>query len=291
MRIFHEENNQPEENRKMHAIKSLIKKAVPRSAYAALYAIFIKIRGISSILYRGDDVECPICDGRFSRFLGWGLRIPVIDEKRIVGAGFRENALCPRCRSLDRERMLYLYLRDKTRLFMPNEKKIRLLHIAPEWNLQRALAKRRSVDYTSADLSSPTAMVKLDVTAIRYPDESFDVVICNHVLEHIPDDMKAMTEIYRILKPDGFAILQVPLSLTLEKTVEDPSIEDPKKREELFGQDDHVRVYGKDYIQRLRKAGFRVEVLNYALEIGREAAERYGLLMEEDLYLCRRQGA
>ncbi|HNR87138.1 MAG TPA: class I SAM-dependent methyltransferase [Spirochaetota bacterium] len=269
----------------MHAIKGLVKSAVPRGAYAALYSLFIRLRGLSSILYRGDAVECPFCGGRFTRFLAWGLKLPVIDEKRIIGAGFRENALCPRCRSLDRERLLYLYLRDQTRLFMASDKKIRLLHIAPEWHIQRVLSKRPGIDYTSADLSSPTAMVRLDVTAIQFADQSFDAVICNHVLEHIPDDRKAMSEIYRILKPGGFAILQVPIALALEKTVEDPSIDDPKKREELFGQDDHVRVYGKDYAERLRDVGFVVEAVNYALEIGDEAAKRYGLLKDETVFV------
>jgi predicted SAM-dependent methyltransferase len=201
----------------------------------------------------------------------------------VVGGGYRPNALCPICGSIDRERLLYLYLLHKTDIF---EKPGKLLHVAPESRLKKLFQTKKSVDYLTADLFSTDVMVKMDITAIQFSDDYFDAIICNHVLEHIIDDGKAMSELYRILKPGGWAILQVPLSLTLKSTYEDFSISTTEGREKAFGQFDHVRIYAKDYQDRLAKAGFKVNIFNWASEAGNFGGKRnlFGLNEEEPVY-------
>ena len=161
-----------------------------------------------------------------------------------------------------------------------------MLHIAPEKQLSKVFMSQTNIDYLSADLDSPLAAVKMDITNIEQNDNTFDLIICNHVLEHIPDDDKAIAELFRVLKPGGTAILQVPISNTIRKTIEDPSITDPKEREKLFGQNDHVRIYGKDYKKRLERSGFVVSIDDFINELGQRDAHRYGLLQDEKIYLC-----
>jgi predicted SAM-dependent methyltransferase len=227
---------------------------------------------------------CPFCQSHFDEFLPYGIELPVLKEKKVVGAGYRLNALCPRCGSLDRERLVYLYLKHKTNLF--SVERLRVLHVAPGRNLQKVLMVLPNIDYLSADLCSPRAMVKMDITDIKYGDDCFDVIICNHVLEHIPGDRKAMSELYRVLKPGGWSILQVPISLSLDKTYEDPTVQTAEEREKLFGQCDHVRIYAKDYKERLEKAGFSVETYSFTEEFGEHYSHVYGLVKDEVLYIC-----
>jgi SAM-dependent methyltransferase len=192
--------------------------------------------------------------------------------------------VCPRCSSIDRERLVYLYLKTKTPVFSEPTK---ILHVAPEAQLQRVFRECSTINYLSADLNSPLAMERMDITRIEHDSNSFDGIICNHVLEHIPDDGKAMSELRRVLKPDGWAILQVPLSLSLRETVEDPTVTNPKERLRLFGQEDHVRIYAAgDYKRRLERAGFRVNLWSAAGEYGDAWVQRYSLIKEEGLYVC-----
>jgi predicted SAM-dependent methyltransferase len=235
-----------------------------------------------SRLFAGDRFECPFCGGRFSRFLPFGDDLSAFKEKRVVGAGHRPNALCPQCLSLDRERLVYLYLKTKTGVFRDQT---RLLHVAPEKNLKRLLEASPNIDYAAADSVSPLARVKMDVTRIPYAADSFDVIICNHVLEHVQDDRRAMAELYRVLKPAGCAILQVPVSMLLDETCEESAVDTPKERERLFGQSDHVRIYARDYKERLEEAGFGVELYNFAEEMGESFSARWGLIKEENLYV------
>lgn len=214
-----------------------------------------------------------------------GLNNPVLKENKVIGGVRRLNSRCPRCLSFDRERLVYLYLKNKTSVFSD---RIKLLHMAPERNLQKALRASNSIDYVSADLNSPLAEFKRDITNIKYKDCIFDVIICNHVLEHIPNDKKAMAELYRVLKVGGWAILQVPVSLKLQKTYEDSTITTPEEREKAFGQKDHVRIYGKDYEDRLKQAGFSVDVYDFVKELGEPLANKYALLKKEKLYICSR---
>lgn len=271
-------------------IKSLIKRVTPKKIYyqfVNLYNLYIKYkRFFCSFLYTGTKFECPFCGGNFRKFLPSGLNIPALKEKKMVGGGRRLNAVCPRCYSLDRERLVYLYLKNKTNIFY---KELKVLHIAPRENLQKVLKSCANIDYLSADLRSPLAMIKMDITNIKCEDNLFDIIICNHVLEHIPNDQKAMSELYRVLKPGGWAILQVPISLSLNKTYEDPLIVTPEEREKVFGQSNHVRIYANDYKDTLKKAGFFVQVYNFAKEFGEIVSRKYGLLKDENIYICSKR--
>jgi SAM-dependent methyltransferase len=224
-----------------------------------------------SLLYPGDAVHCPCCGGRFSRFLP-------------AGAPARDAA-CPRCNSLERQRLLYLYLQERTPLFT---QRLRVLHFAPEDCLQPALASLPNLDYVSADLAPGSASMTMDITRIAFPDASFDAVLCSHVLEHVPDDRRAMRELRRVLRPQGWAILQVPLDPARAATFEDFSVTDEAGRERLFGQRDHVRVYGRDYPERLRAAGFAVDEVDFAAALPAGTVESCGLDPRERIFHCRR---
>jgi len=224
--------------------------------------------------YRGNKVECPVCNSTFSSFLPYG---------RIVS---RPNALCPRCLSLERHRLMWLYLKEKTAFFQDKHK---VLHIAPEACFINRFKKLSNLDYTTADLISPLADVKMDVHDIPFDEETFDVVFCNHVMEHVDDDIKSMSEIYRVLRPGGWAIIQSPVYYHLDATFEDPSITDPFEREKAYGQSDHVRIYGADYGKRLQQAGFHVTENNYVKEMPTERSKRFALPMEEIIYFCKKK--
>lgn len=209
-------------------------------------------------------------------------------EKQVVGGG-RRNAACYRCGSLDRERLVYVYLKDYLRIFDPGNRS-RVLHIAPERRLMVVLGSAPGIEYVCGDkfperYGDPAGVETMDVLDLCFSDGTFELVICNHVLEHIPADQAAMTEILRVLKPGGKAILQVPLSLNSEKTLEDDSITSREGREEQFGQWDHVRIYGQDYGKRLARAGFQVERVKIA---GTPGYERAGLNPMEELFVANK---
>jgi SAM-dependent methyltransferase len=186
---------------------------------------------------------------------------------------------------MDRERLLLLYLRARTDVFSRPQS---VLHVAPERRLSAVLRAQPHLRYLSADIASSRAMIAMDLTRTELPDREFDAIVCNHVLEHIGDDGKAMAELFRILKPGGWAILQVPIELDAG-TSEDLGVTDPEERTRLYGQFDHVRLYGaRDYPDRLTAVGFDVEVCDYAAALGPEAARRFALLQDEKLYIARR---
>jgi len=224
---------------------------------------------LTAVLYKGKNVECPVCNEKFRKFLPYGYN------------NVRTNVLCPQCFSLERHRLVWLYLVERTALFSKPHK---VLHIAPEQCFYSRFRKMRNLEYVTADLESPLADVKLDIQAMMMEDNQFDVVICNHVLEHVPDDRKALKEIFRVLKHGGFAILQSPVAYDMEKTYEDPSITDPKEREKHFRQKDHCRLYGKDYPERITEAGFKITEENYLLQITDEIKERYRLPSMEYMF-------
>jgi len=230
-----------------------------------LFKQFVK-RG----LYFGKNYHCPIC-------------ISNLRELRPAGVKQRPNATCPVCGSLERHRMLWTFFQQETNLFSEVSK--RMLHIAPEPCFSAPLSRCPSIDYLSADLMTP-AMVQMDITDIQFPDDSFDVIYCSHVLEHVPEDRKAMKELARVLKSSGWAILQVPMGD--QPTYEDPSITDPEERTRLFGQSDHVRRYGPDYKNRLEESGFKVSVIAYLDQFNSENRHLYGFSSyKDDIYYCQ----
>lgn len=217
------------------------------------------------LFYRGRGVECPVCGTRYRKFLPYGYVAP------------RPNALCPRCLSLERHRLLWLYLTRETDLLNSFP---RTLHIAPEVCIMRHLKPHFAAcpdRYVTADLESPLADLHFDVQQIPLADDSVEVVLCNHLLEHVADDRKALRELYRILRPGGWGILLSPVEADYEQTYEDDTITDPDERTRIFGQYDHRRIYGADYADRLREAGFDVLDIDYAASFTQTERTSYAL--------------
>ena len=271
-------------------IRKLSKKIIPFWLGKKLRGTYQKFLGF---YYKGDKYYCPYCEHSFTKMLPDGFKLDVIEEKQIIGSGYRENCTCPRCFSKDRDRLIYLYLKNKTDIFIAPHK---VLHIAPEAWLKELFLRNPDIDYTSG-VKKVTKMGyyydrmirELDITNLEMRDNLYDVVICNHVLEHIIDDEQAISEIYRVLKPGGWAILQVPISATLEKTYEDKTIISKRGREKHFGQFDHVRIYGQDYPKRLEKTGFKVERTNPISDNWYiENISKYALNVDEDLFIAHK---
>lgn len=189
------------------------------------------------VKYFGFSYYCPICSSRARSF-------------RVYGLMRRPNAECPFCGSLERHRMIWAFLKKKIDLFDCNPK--RMLHIAPEKSFEQKFKKNDNLNYLTGDLNNPDAMEQIDIADIHHPDNSFDIVYCSHVLEHVPDDYKAVQEFYHVLKPGRWALIVVPIMV--EKTFEDSSVTDRDEREKKFGQWDHIHNYGPDVIDRLRKS-------------------------------------
>lgn len=224
------------------------------------------VRPIIALSLKGNRFTDPIDGKSFKKFLPYGYESP------------RENVLSPSTLSLERHRLLWLYLKNETEFF---NAPLKLLHFAPEQAFYNRFKKLDNLDYTTTDLNSPLADVKADICNLPFQDNSFDVILCNHVLEHIPDDTKAMQELYRVLKPGGWGIFQIPQDLKREKTFEDNTITDRKERARIFGQYDHVRIYGRDYFDKLRSIGFTVEEVDYTSILPKEAVEKYRLAKGE----------
>lgn len=256
-------------------MKGLIKwilNHLPRTLLQRLAGWMMPLVGL---WYRGNRYECPLCGRRYRKLLPYGY------------VTSRENALCPHCLSLERHRLLWLYLERETTLF---ESLPQLLHIAPEVCLMRHLKphyKSSPECYQTADLESPLADLHFDIQQIPLADESFDVIICNHLMEHVEDDLRAMRELHRILKRGGWGVLLSPVDLQRATTFEDDSITDPKERTRIFGQYDHRRLYGNDFADRLREAGFEVEDLDYAARLTPEERTRYAL-PEDHIYVIHK---
>lgn len=237
---------------------------------AQIMDIFIYL---SSLRYAGTKYECPICNGKYRKFLSGG------NENQ------RQNAKCPRCRSLERHRLVWIYLKIKTNFL---KSKQGILYVAPEYCFRKKFDSLKNIKYISIDLESPLAMNEMDVTDLEFGDSTFDSIICLHVLEHVQDDRKAMLEFFRVLKPGGWAILQVPIFR--EETYEDDNINTKELRLKHFGQDDHVREYGLDFKDRLDESGFVVKVENIQDDISATQINRYRLLSEDNnmdsIYFC-----
>jgi SAM-dependent methyltransferase len=250
----------------------------------AKYAIPATVRRhIRQWRHRGTAVECPFCGFQARDLRPNGHDFPVLRERHVIGAGLRP-VNCYKCGSGDRARLVYLYLRDHVGL--DRAASMRVLHFAPEPGLREKLAAAGLLEYTCGDLfmegySYPDWVQNIDATDTKFEDDRFDVIICNHVLEHIPDDRKAMGELRRVLKPGGVAILQVPISANTATTLEDPAAVTADDRVKVYGQFDHVRLYGQDYVDRLSESGFDVRRVDVTAEYARN-----GVNPEEALFVC-----
>ena len=231
------------------------------------------VRPLIAFSLKGKTYTDPIDGKSFRKFLPYGYEKP------------RENVLSPSTLSLERHRLLWLYLKNETDFFT---KPIQLLHFAPEQAFYKRFKKLDHITYTTTDLNSPLADVKADICDLPFDDNSFDVILCNHVLEHIPNDTKAMQELYRVMKPGGWGIFQIPQDLKREQTFEDNTITDRKERARIFGQYDHVRIYGRDYFDKLRNIGFTVEEVDYTNRLPKEDVEKYRLAKGEIIPLVKK---
>ncbi len=250
------------------ALRAPIMKRLPPRGQSLLRAAK---REVNALLLAGRAVECPVCHGRFRRLLA-------------VANG--DRTLCPRCLSLERHRRVILFLRRSTNLY---HDRLRVLHVAPELGMQRELGRLPNLEYITGDLYAQNVSLELDVTAIGFPDESFDVILCSHVLEHVTDDRRAMREMRRVLRSDGWALINVPSDPQRAETYEEESIVDPHQRLVHFGQEDHVRVYSAaGILKRLTEAGFEVEVDPFVFN----TYERARHVLDDDgwdhTYLCKR---
>ncbi|MDG0974473.1 MAG: class I SAM-dependent methyltransferase [Crocinitomicaceae bacterium] len=241
---------------------------------------------IRLMLHKGDKYICPFCNYSSRDLSIIGIDIPILIEKQVVGGGKRFGG-CYNCDATDRERLIYIYLTEKVKIFNAGKNQC-ILHIAPEKNLSRLLLDFCFNKYVCGDLFTegyqyPAHVQNINVLNIPYGDNTFDLIICNHVLEHIPTDLEAMKELQRVLKIGGQAVLQVPISKNSAQTFEDFSVTEPKQREIVFGQFDHVRIYGQDYVNRLEESGFKVRRINISNEY-----MKYGLNIDEDIFICEK---
>ena len=247
----------------MKRLFKTILNAIPRPLLIRLSYI---IRPVLVLFLKGDTFTDPIDGKRFKTFLPYGY------------GNQRNNVLSPSTLSLERHRLLWLYLKNETNFFSD---KLKVLHFAPEQAFYKRFRKMSNLDYVTTDLNSPLADVIADICNLPFKDNEFDVILCNHVLEHIPDDSKAMQELYRVLKIGGMGIFQIPQDLNRDITFEDYSITDKKERAKIFGQYDHVRVYGRDYFYKLRGIGFKVEEVDYTNTLSNEKITEYCLAKGE----------
>jgi hypothetical protein len=247
--------------------KAVLRRGMPDAALAVARPVRDRA---ARVRFHGSGVNCPICGGEWRAFAAFNGR---------------KGARCPRCGSLERHRQMWLFLtRNSDVLIRPQ----RVLHVAPEQFLRDALRVTHGAGYVYGDIADPHAY--LDVTKLGFNDASFDVIICSHVFEHVPDDATAMSEILRVLAPDGWAILDAPVDDSREHTDEDPSVTSANERRKRFGQWDHCRYYGRDYTDRLRTAGFEVAIDPNPFRPDEKA--RYGLRDRHDhIYLCRPKGS
>ena len=241
----------------------LILNIIPRPILIRLSYI---VRPVLAFILKGNTFTDPIDGKGFKTFLPYGYGTQ------------RNNVLSPSTLSLERHRLLWLYLKNETDFFSAEKS---VLHFAPEQCFLKRFKNLKNLDYTTTDLESPIADVKADICNLPFEDNSYDIILCNHVLEHIPDDTKAMQELYRVMKPGGYGVFQIPQDLSRQTTFEDDSITDKKERAKIFGQYDHVRVYGFDYFNKLREAGFMVNEVDYTATLSEEDIKKYCLAKGE----------
>ena len=228
---------------------------------------------LRSLLFVGNKHICPCCGWKLRAFTHGGTSLKV-----------RHHGYCPRCNAKARHRRDWLFLEQKTNLFRDN---LRLLHVSPKYSLLRRLKKLPNLRYTAVDLyTRPHMDIKMDLAATPVPSATFDAIICIHVLEHVKDDRGAMRELFRVLKPGGWALISVPIRLD-QKTYEDSTITTPEGRRQAFGEISHYRFYGYDLVDRLEACGFQVQC-DLGQDIDPQIMATYGLLDDENVFYCTR---
>lgn len=252
----------------MKSIISFVIRYVPRKYLQRISHGFL---ALLAVFYRGNQVECPVCKSTYKKFLPYGRKA-------------RENALCPSCLSLERHRLIWLFLQAETNFFSAPQK---VLHIAPETCFIDRFKSLKHLDYITGDIESPLADIKMDIHKIPFGDNSFDVVFCNHVLEHVEDDIRACAEINRILRKGGWGIIQSPV-YDIPETLEDRSVQDPAERERLFGQRDHLRKYGQDYSRRLANSGLQITEKKFVQSLDTVTICRHALPDQETIFFCEK---
>lgn len=257
----------------MKKIYKWLLNTLPRPILIRLSYVF---KVFAPVIYKGNKVECPVCEKSFSKFLAYGSKVAA-----------RDNVLCPYDLTLERHRLMWLYLKRKSNFFTATNLKV--MHIAPEQCFHKKFQQQENLDYTTGDLVSPIADLHFDLHEIPLESNQYEVIFCNHVMEHVEDDLKCMQELYRIMKPGGWGIMQVPIDSNRTETYEDATITSPQDREKHFWQYDHVRLYGTNYPKRLEEAGFEVETIDFKNELSPEEFERYRLQKTELLYIVRKK--
>lgn len=252
----------------MKKIFKFILNTIPRPLLIRLSYV---ARPVLAFSLKGSTFTDPIDGKSFKNFLPYGY------------GKQRNNVLSPSTLSLERHRLLWLYLNNETDFFTAPKK---VLHFAPEQAFYKLFRSQKNLDYTTTDLFSPLADVKADICNLPFKDNTYDIILCNHVLEHIPDDTKAMQELYRVLKPGGMGIFQIPQDLNRTTTFADDTIVDQKERAKIFGQYDHVRIYGRDYFDKLRSIGFTVIEEDYTKKLSPELVTKYCLAPGEIIPVC-----
>ncbi len=252
----------------MKKLFKLILNTIPRPLLIRLSYV---ARPILAFFLKGNAFTDPIDGKSFKSFLPYGY------------GKQRNNVLSPSTLSLERHRLLWLYLKNETDFFTAEKK---VLHFAPEQAFYKRFRNLKHLDYTTTDLLSPLADVKADICNLPFKDNSYDIILCNHVLEHIPDDTKAIQELYRVLKVGGMGVFQIPQDLNRKETFEDDSITDKNERAKIFGQYDHVRIYGRDYFDKLRSIGFKVEEVDYTNDMDSEMVKKHCLAKGEIIPVC-----
>ena len=254
-------------------MQSLIKLFLNIFSRGFLIRISFFVKPLVKILMYGNKYTDPIDGSTFRAFLPYGYN------------KIRNNVLSPSTYSLERHRLLWLYLKNETSFF---KAKLKVLHFAPESALMNQFKKLKNLSYDTIDLNSPIADIKADICDLPFSDNSYDFILCNHVLEHVIDDNKAMKELFRVLKKNGIGIFQVPMDYNIDTTFEDFSVKNKKERNKLFGQYDHVRIYGLDFFDRLQKVGFTVERCEYTSKLSKEDIIKFCLPTKEIIPICRK---
>ena len=256
-------------------MKKLYKFLLNKLPRPLLIRLSYPFKMVAPLLYKGNNVECPVCERSFSKFLSYGSDV-----------AHRENVLCPYDLTLERHRLMWLYLRDETDFF--TAEKLNVLHIAPEQCFHKKFKEQKNLNYLTGDLVSPIADLHFDLHSIPLENDRFDVVFCNHVMEHVDDAIQCMKELHRVMKPGGWGIMQVPQDFSRDETLEDPAIQSPEDREKYYWQKDHVRLFGRDYPRWLEKAGFSVTEFQKESKYDQNQIQRYRLQKEEILYIVRK---